>query len=140
MTVTPSELFQLALKRHQEPWNWTLHFIGVVGFAITLFAHSYLMFAASLIIFGAGFFDLKMPKPVKNSWFALVAGAVEWEKDWLSTPWNWYKIWRFGFVMTVLAITIWALVTRDGAVLCAIVGFAYLIKIMRENIDAGIEP
>ena len=34
MTVTPSELFALALSRHRQPWGWTVHLAGLAGLAL----------------------------------------------------------------------------------------------------------
>lgn len=138
--MTPSEIFALALKRHRKPWNWTLHFVGLIGFGLTLLLHSYLMFATSLILFGAGSFDLQLPVTSDNRWLRFVAKAIEWEKDWVAAPWNWYKTRRFLFVLAVVFVSIWALWTRDGVVLCLLVAFAYLLKVMKENIAGGIDP
>lgn len=140
MVVTPAQLFELALKRHQMVWNWTLHFAVLFGFALTLLLHSYLMLAATLIVFGAGFFELNMPQPPDNRWFRMVAEAIEWEKDWLAYPWNFDKWWRFLFVLLVACISIWALWMQEPLALGLLIGFAYLIKVVRENRDGGIDP
>lgn len=139
MAVTPSELFGLALKRHREPWNWTLHCASLLAFALTLLLHSYLLFATSLILLGAGFFDLKMPEPPKNRWFKFAEEGVEWEKDWVAYPWTFRKIWRFAFVVLVSLIVCWVLVTRELSALGMLMGFAYLIKVVRDNRESGID-
>lgn len=140
MAITPSDIFDLALSRHREPWNWTLHFAGLAGFTLTLLLHSYLMFAVSLIIFGAGFFQLNLPPLPENRWLRFVHSAVEWEKNWVAAPWNWHKTWRFGFVLLITYITIWALWTRDAVVLALLIGFGYLIKVVLENLEYDIRP
>lgn len=140
MTITPSEIFSLALKRHRAPWNWTLHFAALFGFGLTLLLHSYLVFAVTMIVFGTGFFELGLPKAPDNRWFGFVTRGVEWEKNWVAAPWGWYKIRRFIYVLLIGLLTIWALWTRDAAVLALLIGFAFLIRIMRENMDVGIDP
>lgn len=140
MTVTPSHLFDLAVRRHREPWNWTLHFAALVGFALTLLLHSYLMLAASLILFGAGLFDLGMPDLPDNRWGRFVHDAVEWEKNWAVMPWTFRKTWRFAFVVVVALICTWALWVREPSALGLLIGFAYLVKIYRENRESGIDP
>ncbi len=140
MSITPSEIFILAITRHQKPWNWSLHFAGLIGFALSLLFHSYLLFATSLIFSGAGFFDLKLPPVPESRWLRFVASAVEWEKNWVAAPWSGHKIRRMFLVVLIAAITVWALWTKDGVVLSLLVGFAYLFKIMKENMEGGIDP
>ncbi len=139
MVVTPSALFSLALERHRSPWNWTLHCVAFVSFALTLLFHSALLFAASLILFGVGFLDLNMPKPPENRWFSYVHRAVEWEKNWVAYPWTFWKTWRFCFTLLVAAIVIWAFWAREPIALGLLVGFGYLIKVVRENRSSGID-
>lgn len=139
MVVTPSEILALALERHRRPWNWTLHCIGLLGLAVTMLLHSYLMLATSLILLGAGFFDFDLPEPRRNRWFAWVREAVEWEKDWVAYPWTFRKTWRFFFAILVAGITIWALWTREASVIGLLIGFAYLTRVVRENRDSGID-
>jgi len=114
--------------------------MGLVGFALTMAAHSSLLFAASLVLFGAGFFDLNLPEIPENRWIRFVSSAVEWEKNWVAAPWNWYKIRRFIICLFITGITLWALWTRDLAVLALIVAFGYLLHVRRDNIDGGIDP
>lgn len=140
MTVTPSDIFRLALERHRMPWNWTLHAAAIFGFGLTLLLHSPLMLSASLILLGTGFFDIKMPEMPDGRWRRLVLSAVEWEKNWVAAPWNRYKWWRFLFVLAVSLMIIWALWTRDLAAIGLLVGFGYLIRVMRENIEGGVDP
>ncbi len=139
MVVTPSELITLALKRHRMPWNWTLHCAALVAFALTMLFHSYLILATSMIFFGAGFYDLNMPTPPDNRWFQFVHKGVEWEKDWVAYPWSFSKTWRFAFTVVVATIISWALWTREPGTIGLLIGFAYLIKVVRENKKGGID-
>ena len=140
MTVTPSELASLALARHMEPWNWTLQFSALALLSPTLLFHSYLLLAATLILFGTGFFRLHLDDPPDNRWFRFVHQAQEWEKDWLAAPWNWYKIKRFVFAILVAAATVWALWTSEPAAIGLIVGFAVLTRLVAKNKQDGIDP
>jgi len=140
MPVTPSEILTLAIQRHRQPWNWTLHFCGLAGFALSLMLHSYLLFAASLIIFGAGFFELGLPPVKENRWLRFVHEAVEWEKNWIAAPWNWQKIWRFGVFLMFAVLFIWACWEQEPVAIALFSGFAYLAKVVRENKEGGIDP
>lgn len=140
MAVTPSEILALAIERHRRPWNWTLHFAGLVGMALTLLLHSYLMFAVALITAGAGFFDLKLPPMTESRWKHFVNDGVEWEKNWIAAPWNWRKIWRFGFFLLVAAFSIWALWAQEPVAVSLILAFTYLLKVVRENKKGGVDP
>lgn len=140
MAVTPSDIFDLAIKRHREPWNWTLHFVGLCGFGMTMLTHSFLFFAASLIVFGAGFFELGLPPVKEGRWLRFARACIEWEKNWVATPWNWHKTWRFVVVMGVAAVAVWALWTRDMGLLLLFLGFGYLIRVMMDNRDGGVKP
>lgn len=140
MTVTPSDIFELAVNRHREPWNWTLHFAAMCGFAATMLTHSFLMFAASLIVFGAGFFELGLPPMGDGRWLKFVKERIEWEKNWAAAPWNWHKIWRLAVVVLLSGVAIWALWTRDAGVLLLFLGFGYLVRVMKENMSGGIKP
>lgn len=140
MAVTPSEILALAFERHRLPWNWTLHFAGLAGLALTLLLHSYLMFAATLIVMGAGFFELNLP-PMKNGpWHRFVVAGVDWERNWLAAPWNWRKTWRFAVFLLVAAIIIVSLWAQEPVAVALIIAFAYLAKVVRENIEGGIDP
>lgn len=140
MVVTPSALFALALARHREPWNWTLQSAGLACLFPTLFLHSYLFLAAALILFGAGFFRLGLDQPPDNRWFRFAARALEWEKNWMAAPWNRHKIGRFCFALLASACLIWALWTRELAVLTLAAGFAVLARVVAENKKNGIAP
>ena len=140
MIITPAELFTLALKRHQQPWNWSLQFSALWLFGLTLLFHSYLLLAVTFIIVGTGFFQLNLPKNLENRWFSFVEEGIEWEKNWIAAPWNFYKWKRFLFVLFVAGVLVWALWSREYASLLLITGFAYLVKVMVENKSAGIEP
>ena len=140
MVVTPSELVALALRRHMEPWNWSFQCAALCLFCLTLLFHSYLLLAAALILLGTGFFRLGLDDPPDNRWFQFVRRALEWEKNWIAAPWNWYKIRRFGFALTVAAITVWALWTSESAAIGLIVGFAVLARVVAENRGKGIDP
>jgi len=140
MVVTPSEIFELALERHRRPWNWTLHFAGLAGLALTLLLHSYLMLATTLIVMGAGFFELNLPPMKIGRWRRFATAGVEWERDWLAAPWNWRKIWRFGVFLIILIIVIVSLWMQEPVAVSLIIAFAYLAKVVRENIEGGIDP
>lgn len=133
MSVTPSQLFDLALFRHRQPWNWSLHFAALVLFCLTLLGHSYLLLAASLILLGAGFFDLKLGDPPGNLWFGFVKRGVEREKNWASLPWNWAK-WLWLLITLCLALAvIWVLWTRELAGLGLLAGFGALAWAAGQN-------
>lgn len=140
MVISPAELLALALARHQTPWNWTLHCVALFGFMLTLLFHSYLMLAVTLILFGAGFFDLGLPDSPDNRWLVFVRRRVEWEKDWIAYPWSFRKVSRFFFVLLLGCVLIWALWTGEPAALALFVGFAFLIKVLAENKAGGIDP
>lgn len=140
MTVTPSELFDLALARHRQPWNWSLHFAALVLFCLMLLGHSYLLLASSLILLGTGFFSLNLDEPPKNRWFNFVAAGVIWEKNWVAAPWNWVKWSRLLFVSCISGVSIWALWTCELATLGLLVGFAVLARVVKENMANGIKP
>ncbi|MBG0790681.1 MAG: hypothetical protein H0S80_09315 [Desulfovibrionaceae bacterium] len=140
MAVTPSELLTLALARHREPWNRTLHAASLACLCPALFLHSYLLVAAALILLGAGFFRLGLGAPPDNRWFRFTARAVEWEKNWLAAPWNWSKIWRFCFAVIAATALVWALWTGDMAALALAVGFGVLVRVAVENKKNGINP
>ena len=133
MTVIPSELFDLALVRHRQPWNWSLHCAALVLFCLTLLAHSYLLLAASLILLGTGFLALDLDRPPGNRWFGLVDSMVEWEKNWAAAPWGWYKRARLLFTVCLTVAVIWALWTCELAALGLLMGFAALAWVVRDN-------
>ncbi|MCJ2165860.1 MULTISPECIES: hypothetical protein [unclassified Pseudodesulfovibrio] len=139
MAVTPSELFDLALVRHRQPWNWSLHCASMVLFCLTLLAHSYLLLASSMILFGTGFFSLNLGDPPQNRWFGFVAACVEWEKNWVAAPWNWVKWSRLLFVVCLAGAIAWVLWTRELAGIGLLVGFAALVRVVKENKDNGVD-
>lgn len=139
MLPSPKHIFSLALERHRQPWNWTFQFASLWLFGLALLFHSYLTLAASFILLGTGFFHIHVPVP-DNRWFAFVVRSVEWEKNWIGAPWNWYKLWRLIASLLIGGITVWALWTRALAALMLIIALAYLWQVMIENKDAGIEP
>lgn len=140
MAVTPSELFDLALSRHRQPWNWTLHLAGLCGLGLTLLLHSPLLLAASLIMFGAGFFQWPEPPGLDSRWFRFTRQAVEWEKNWIAYPWSVHKWAWFLLTLFTVFVTVWALWTRELATLGILAGFAYLAKVVRENKANDIDP
>ncbi|BCS88597.1 hypothetical protein [Pseudodesulfovibrio sediminis] len=140
MVTSPSELFDLALKRHRQPWNWTLQFAGIMLLGLTLAAHSYLLLAASMILFGAGFYELHMPEPSENLWFRFVSGGIQWEKNWVATPWTFGKIFKCCVTLALLAVTVWALVVREIGTIGLLIGFLALARVVVENRDSGVEP
>jgi hypothetical protein len=140
MIVTPSSLFALAVSRHRQPWNWSLHFAALVLFGLTLFSHSYLMLAASLILLGVGFFELRLDGPPENRWFRFVSRGVEWEKNWSAAPWNRVKWSRLVFTVLVAGVAVWALWVRELAALMLLAGFAVLAWVVRQNRENGIDP
>jgi len=140
MTVTPSELFALALSRHRRPWNFTLQLGAVAVFGLALLMHSFLIFAAGLILFGFGFFELALPEMPDGRWRRLVRAVVEWEKNWSVLPWTFGKWARLCFVLLASGVLVWALWTRDLAVLALFVAFGYLARVVAENRAGGIDP
>jgi glucan phosphoethanolaminetransferase (alkaline phosphatase superfamily) len=139
MTVTPAELFALALERHQQHWNWSFQFVAALVFGLVLLFHSYLLLAVSLVLFGVGFFQLNLPPFEKKWWISFVKKGVEWEKNWIAAPWNLIKWRRFLFVLVATCVLVWALWIREYAALGLILGFAYLVKVKAENKAAGID-
>lgn len=140
MIVTPSELVGLALARHREPWNWTLHFAALWLLCPALLFHSALFLAAALILSGAGFFRLGLGAPPDNRWFRFVRRCLEWEKNWIAAPWNRHKTGRFVFALAAAVAVVWALWTREPAALALIIGFAVLARVVAENRKNGIDP
>lgn len=140
MPVTPSEIFDLALERHRRPWNFTVQSVAVLCFGLTLLLHSFLLFATSLILFGAGFLDLALPDMPRGRWRAFVHAFVEWERNWSALPWSFGKCARLGFVLLFGCLLVWALWTRDLAVLALFAGFGYLARVVGENREGGIDP
>ena len=140
MAVTPSELFELAVTRHRQPWNLSLHCAGAGLFALALLAHSYLLLAAALILLGAGFLALEQGVPPDNGWFRRMAAVAEWEKDWASLPWNWRKIWRFGLAVLLCLIAVWALWTGEPAAIGLLIGGAALAWVIRDNREKDAWP
>jgi len=140
MTVTPSELFDLALARHRSPWNWTVHFAALWVLVLVLPTHSALVLSAGLILLAGGFFRWPAPERTGTRWLRFVHKAVEWEKDWIAAPWNRYKWVRFLLFLLLAGVTGWALWNRDLAVLALLAGMGFLFRIMRENKDLGIDP
>jgi len=140
MFVTPAQLFTLALERHRQPWNWTIQFITLWMFGLTLLFHSYLLLVTSFILLGAGFYQLNLPPAPDNFWFSFVEKSVEWEKNWFGAPWNFIKWYRFLFVVAVAGVVIWALWTAELAMLGLVMGFVYLARVMVENKMGGIDP
>lgn len=140
MIVTPSSLFELAVLRHRQPWNWSLHFAALVLFGCALFGHSYLALAAGVVLFGAGFFELRLGEPPEGWWFERVRRFVEWEKNWSAAPWNRVK-WRRLLLAALLGgVLVWALWVRELATLMLMVCFAALLWAQRENRKGGIDP
>jgi len=140
MSITPHQLFRLAIRRHREPWNWTLQFAAAIAFCQAMLFHNSLFFATALILFGTGFMRLCMTKPPDNRWFRFVARFVEWEKNWESTPWTWSKVMKFTGVLVILVLLFWALWVRELATIGLIFGFCVLHNVMRQNIENGIKP
>jgi hypothetical protein len=139
MVVTPSSLFALAVSRHRQPWNWSLHLAALILFGLALFAHGYLLLAASLILLGAGFFDLRLDGPPDNRWFRLVRSGVEWEKNWSAAPWNRVKWSRLLFAVLAAGLCVWALWARELAAVMLLAGFAVLAWVVRQNRENGID-
>ena len=140
MSVTPSALFDLAVARHREPWNWTLHASAAGLFCLALLAHSFLLLAASMILGGVGFLRLDLETPPDNLWFRIVASAVTWERNWAAAPWNRGKWSRFLLTCSLTGVAVWALVIRELAVLGLLVCVAALIRVAWENRQNGIKP
>lgn len=140
MSVTPAQILNRAFERHYQPWNWSIQFTALWLFGLTLLFHSYLLLAATLVLFGTGFFQLHMPQDPENRWFSFVKKGVEWEKNWVAAPWTFYKWRRFLFVLIMAYFLVWALWTLEYATLGLFIGFGYLIKVMVENKEAGIDP
>ncbi|MFH1912945.1 MAG: hypothetical protein ABIK45_01545 [Pseudomonadota bacterium] len=140
MIVTPSQLFALALSRHRQPWNFTVQLAALACFGLALLLHSFLLFATGLILLGFGFYELALPEMPEGRWRRLVRAVVEWEKNWSVLPWTFGKLARFGFVLLLICVLIWALWTRDLAVLALFVAFAYLARVVAENRAGGIDP
>ncbi len=140
MAVTPADLYSLALERHRQPWNWSLQFAALWLSGLTLLFHSYLLLATALIFSGTGFFRLSLPDPPENRWFAYVDRCVEWEKNWLAAPWNFYKWGRFLFVLALGSALIWSLWTRELAALGLVMGFVCLMRVRGANRTDGIDP
>ena len=140
MVVTPSSLFALALARHRLPWNWSLHLAAQVLFGLTLLAHSYLLLAATLILFGTGLLELDLPEPPDHWWFRFVHRGVEWEKNWAAAPWNRVKWTRLLLTVLLCGVAVWALWVRELATLMLLAGFAALVRVMLQNRESGIDP
>ncbi len=140
MTVTPSSLFALAVSRHRQPWNWSLHVAALVLFCLALLTHGYLLLAASFVLLGVGFFELKLPDQPDNRWFRLARRGVEWEKNWAAAPWNRVKWTRLLIFAALASLSVWALWVRELATLMLLAGFAVLVRVMRENRKSGIDP
>ncbi|MUM77686.1 hypothetical protein GKC30_08575 [Pseudodesulfovibrio sp. F-1] len=140
MTVTPSELFALALSRHRQPWNFTVQLAALALFGLALLLHSFLVFAAGLILFGFGFFELPLPEMSDGRWRRVVQASVEWEKNWSVLPWTFAKWAGLCFVLLACCLLVWALWTRDLAVLALFVAFGYLARVVAENRAGGIDP
>nr|WP_319583089.1 hypothetical protein [uncultured Pseudodesulfovibrio sp.] len=101
-------------------------------------SHGYLMLAASLILLGVGFFELKLDEPPDNRWFRFVRRAIDWEKNWGAAPWNRVKWTRLLFALLVAGFTVWALWVRELAGLMLVAGFAVLAWVVRQNRENGI--
>lgn len=140
MAVTPSELFALAVVRHRQPWNLTLHLAGVGAFALALLLHSYLLLAMALILGGAGFVAYDVGEPPDNGWFRFTAGLVRWERDWASLPWTWRKISRVGLALLLAGVTVWALWVRELATIGLLIGAAALAWVVRDNREKDSWP
>jgi hypothetical protein len=140
MTVTPSELFALALSRHRQPWNFTVHLAAVALFGLALPLHSFLIFSAGLILLGFGFFELVLPDMPPGRWRRLVHAVVEWEKNWSVLPWTFRKWARLCIALLLGCLLVWALWTRDLAVLALFFAFACLARVVAENRAGGIDP
>jgi hypothetical protein len=140
MAVTPSDILDLALARHRRPWNFTAHFVALAFFALALLLHSFLLFAASLIFFGAGFFELSLSAMPEGRWLRFVRGMIEWERNWSVLPWTAGKWARTGFVALLVCVLVWALWTVDLVVLALFCGFGYLARVVAENRAGGIDP
>ncbi|WP_238528154.1 hypothetical protein [Pseudodesulfovibrio mercurii] len=128
------------MSRHRQPWNWSLHAAALVLFGLALFAHGYLLLAASLILLGAGFFELDLPAPPENWWFGLARRGVEWEKNWSAAPWNRVKWSRLLGALLLAGVLVWGLWVRELAALGLLFGFAVLVWVMRRNREDGIDP
>lgn len=140
MTLTPKGLYQLAVTRHQQPWNWTFHFTALLCFALSLLTHSYLLFAACVILFGTGFFELSLSYFPRHRWWDFVYSGTEWEKNWIAAPWNARKWLRTAFVLLIVFWLIWSLWTREIISISLLIGFAVLLKISHDNKASGIDP
>lgn len=140
MATTPSEVFYLALARHQLVWNWTVHFAALCLFALTLLFHSYLLLAVSLACLGAGFFDMGLPEMKDGRWRRFVLGMIEWEKNWIAAPWIWLKWLRLICVTMVALLSIWALWTQNPPVLAVLGASGYLVHVVRDNKRRGVDP
>ncbi len=140
MPVTPAQLLSLAIARHHQPWNWSLHFAALLLLCLALLFHGYLLLAAAMILFGAGFFPLNLSTPKKNRWFAFVQRRIEAQKDWTAQPWTGPKVLRLTILCMVLLYAAWALWVREWASLGLLLGFAALYPLIAENRAGGIKP
>jgi hypothetical protein len=140
MVVTPSSLFALAVSRHRQPWNWSLHCAALILFCLALLGHSYLTLAAALILLGVGFFELRLEEPPDNRWFRFERLGVAWEKNWGAAPWNRVKWLRLLLALSLIGFAAWALWVRELAGLMLLAGFAVLAAVVRQNRENGIDP
>ncbi|NDV19628.1 hypothetical protein GO013_09375 [Pseudodesulfovibrio sp. JC047] len=140
MTITPSDLFQLATQRHRQPWNWSLHFTALISCCLAVLFHSPFFLTATIILGAVGFLELRMKTTPNTRWFRFVHAGIEWEKDWFATPWNTGKWTRFLLVFCIAIFFLWALWSRELAALALIIGFGALIRVMVENYKNGIKP
>lgn len=140
MPVTPSELLRLAMKRHRMEWNWSVHFAAMVNFGLALLLHSWLLTATTLILLAAGCFDFGLGPLPEGRWQRLVHRGLEWERNWSVAEWDFGKSARFAIFLVALVTSVWALWTRDLAMLGLLFGFGFLYWVMLDNLSGGIDP
>ncbi|WP_415714919.1 hypothetical protein [Maridesulfovibrio sp.] len=88
-------------KRHQSHWNWILMLGALCVLLIALWMKSIFITLAFIAGFAVSMMELPDPQPP----FALVDRLLEYERNWLESPWDWKKrLKAFGMLASVVYV------------------------------------
>lgn len=138
--ITPRELMDLALARHRQPWNMTLQLAGCALLAFALLLHGALVASMGLVLVAAGFMNLRLAPMRPGRWRTFLDRVLAAEVGWLNSPMGWRKLLRSIIALVIGAVTVWALWTRDVAMLGMLVCLWALYLAYRYNRTTGIDP
>lgn len=121
MSTVPKPLAD-ALKRHRNPWNWSLQVLGLAALCSALWAGSSIFFSTGIIFLGTSLFDLHLP----DMEFKPIWRAIRAEQRWLDAPWEGRKRVQAALMTLCGAGLFLSLAINDVLLLLLLIGFLTL--------------